>query len=111
MRRNPRQPEVSDESSVCVCALGDGALNPPKGKGLNIANRFSLRALEGIVVGLARHKKEIENMGGGDDFVRKRVSDFWSQPEILTMAAPGLRGTVRLQRSVAFGARWFAPDA
>lgn len=91
--------------------LGDNALNPPKDRRLNIANRFSLRALEGIVVGLARHKKEIQMKEDADSFVKERVSSFWSQPEILTMAAPGLRGTVRLQRSVAFGAKWFAPNA
>jgi hypothetical protein len=91
--------------------FGDDALNPPKDKGLNIANRFSLRALEGIVVGLARHKMEIEKLHNSDEFVRDRVIAFWEQPEIHTMAAPGLRGTVRLQRSVAFGARWFAPNA
>jgi hypothetical protein len=91
--------------------FGNDALNPPKGKNLNIANRFSLRALEGIVVGLARHKNEIEKLPNPDDFVKERVGSFWAQPEILTMAAPGLRGTVRLQRSVAFGARWFAPNA
>jgi hypothetical protein len=84
-------------------------LNPPKDKKLNIANRFSLRALEGIVVGLARHKSEIEQLANADEFVMARVSTFWDQPEIYTMAAPGLRGTVRLQRSVAFGARWFNP--
>jgi Protein of unknown function DUF262 len=91
--------------------LGDNALNPPKSESLNIANRFSLRALEGIVVGLARHKKEIENLPNSDEFVRARVGAFWEQPEILTMAAPGLRGTVRLQRSVAFGTKWFTPNA
>jgi hypothetical protein len=91
--------------------FGDNALNPPKDKRLNVANRFSLRALEGIVVGLARHKREIQMKDDPDGFVRERVSSFWSQPEILTMAAPGLRGTVRLQRSVAFGAKWFAPNA
>jgi hypothetical protein len=91
--------------------FGDNALNPPKDRVPNIANRFSLRALEGIVVGLARHKKEIERLENADEFIRARVGAFWEQPEILTMAAPGLRGTVRLQRSVAFGARWFAPNA
>lgn len=89
--------------------FGDNALNPPKGKNLNVANRFSLRALEGIVVGLTRNKAEIEKMPNSDKFVIERVGSFWGQPEILTMAAPGLRGTVRLQRSVAFGARWFTP--
>ncbi|HLH10998.1 MAG TPA: DUF262 domain-containing protein [Methylovirgula sp.] len=91
--------------------LGDGALTPPEENSLGIARRFSLRALEGIVVGLARNKKDIEKLHDMDSFIRERVASFWSQPEIPLMAAPGLRGTVRLQRSVSFGARWFAPDA
>ena len=68
--------------------LGDNALNPPKDESLNVANRFSLRALEGIVVGLARHKTDIQMKEDADSFVRERVRSFWSQPEILTMAAP-----------------------
>lgn len=91
--------------------LGDKALNPPANKPAGVANRFSLRALEGIVVGLARHRAAIEAAGDVDNFVKSKVNDFWNQPEIQLMAAPGLRGTVRLQRSVAFGAKWFDPDA
>ncbi|MER8531213.1 DUF262 domain-containing protein [Mesorhizobium sp. M1005] len=91
--------------------LGDDALIPPKGKPAGIANRFSLRALEGIVVGLARNRAAIIDAGQVEAFVTAKVEEFWKQPDIQTMASPGLRGTVRLQRTVAFGSQWFNPNA
>jgi hypothetical protein len=94
--------------SILLRSIGEGALIPPAG--LGIARRFSLRALEGIVVGLARNKGRIEGRPDTVEFVRQRVAGFWNRPEIQGMAAPGLRGTVRIQRSVNFGARWFNPD-
>lgn len=89
--------------------LGDKALNPPANTIPGIANRFSLRALEGIVVGISRNRGSIENLPNVDEYIRQRVVAFWNEPEVLSMATPGLRGTVRLQRTVAFGDRWFRP--
>ncbi len=91
--------------------FGRKALIPPEDRPPGIAPRFSLRALEGICVGLARHKDAILATEDPDGFVRAKVGDFWHQPEVADMSAPGLRGTVRLQRSVAFGSRWFDPNA
>jgi hypothetical protein len=91
--------------------FGDRALIPPEDRPAGIAPRFSLRALEGICVGLARHKDAILATEAPDEFVRAKVDAFWHQPEVAEMSSPGLRGTVRLQRSVAFGSRWFNPDA
>jgi hypothetical protein len=91
--------------------FGDRALIPPEDRPAGIAPRFSLRALEGICVGLARHKDAILATEDPDGFVRAKVDGFWHQPEVADMSSPGLRGTVRLQRSVAFGSRWFNPDA
>ena len=91
--------------------FGDRALIPPQDGPQGIAPRFSLRALEGIAVGLARNRNEILAVDDTDDFIRKKVAEFWNQPEVAEMSAPGLRGSVRLQRSVAFGSRWFNPNA
>lgn len=91
--------------------LGDKALNPPADRPRSIANRFSLRALEGIVAGLARHKRDIEVKEDMDNFIKDKVKGFWEAPEVASMAAQGLRGTIRIQRSVAFGSRWFDPNA
>lgn len=91
--------------------LGDRALIPPEDRPNDIAQRFSLRALEGIVVGIARNRNSIIALGDPNGFIRDKVADFWRRPEVADMSAPGLRGSVRLQRSVTFGSRWFRPDA
>lgn len=91
--------------------FGREALIPPEDKPAGIARQFSLRALEGIAVGLARNKQSILNLKNSDKFIKEKVGKFWGQPEVADMSAPGLRGTVRLQRSVAFGDRWFNPNA
>jgi len=89
----------------------DKALIPPEERPQGIAARFSLRALEAIAVGLARNKDAILGNENPDDLVRERVSEFWKQPGVREMSAPGLSGTVRLQRTVPFGSKWFNPNA
>jgi len=91
-------------------ALEADALIPPEERLEGIAPRFSLRALEGIVVGIARNRAAIENLQESDEFIRRRVASFWQQPAVAEMSAAGLRGTVRIQRSVPFGAEWFNPN-
>lgn len=92
-------------------ALGANALIPPEDRADGIAARFSLRALEGIAVGIARNRTAIQSLVNPEDFIRQKVTEFWRQPEVAELSASGLRGTVRIQRSVPFGAAWFAPDA
>ena len=89
--------------------LGSGALIPPNERAQGIAARFSLRALEGIVVGIARNRSAISSLPNPDSFIANRIADFWQQQEVAGMSAAGLRGTDRLQRSVPFGERWFTP--
>jgi hypothetical protein len=91
--------------------LGENAWIPPEDRAEGIAARFSLRALEGIAVGVARNKEGISALDDTDAFVRTRVEDFWRQQEVVEMSATGLRGTVRLQRSIPFGEAWFNPNA
>ena len=91
--------------------FGDRALVPPEDRPEGIAPRFSLRALEGIAVGLARNRVPILARGDSDGFIRARVAGFWNQPQVRDMSAAGLRGSVRLQRSVPFGSQWFNPNA
>lgn len=91
--------------------LGDRALIPPLSAPEEIANRFSLRALEAIAVGVARNRTAIMALPNQDDFIRERTDAFWNQEEVLQMSASGLRGTTRLLRTVPFGQTWFAPDA
>ncbi|WP_284943604.1 DUF262 domain-containing protein [Acidisoma cladoniae] len=91
--------------------LGADALIPPEERAAGIAARFSLRALEGIVVGLARNKDSILALPSPETFIREKIGEFWKQPEVSWMSTPGLRGTVRLQRTLPFGAKWFNPNA
>lgn len=92
-------------------ALDSEALIPPDERQEGIAPRFSLRALEGIVVGIGRNRAAIESLPDPDGFIGQRIATFWQQPQVSEMSAAGLRGTVRIQRSVPFGAQWFNPNA
>lgn len=92
-------------------ALEADALIPPEDRASGISARFSLRALEGIVVGIARNRAAIQALPNAADYIRDRVAAFWQQQEVADMSAAGLRGTVRIQRSVPFGAAWFNPNA
>jgi len=91
--------------------IGDRALFPPTDTVKTVAPRFSLRALEAIAVGLARNKNAITALKNADEYVHDRITAFWLQPTIPDMSASGLRGTVRIQRTVPFGAQWFNPNA
>ncbi len=91
--------------------VGENALIPPEDRLEGIAQRFSLRALEGIGVGLSRNKSAILDLGDPDRFVTEKVGGFWQQPDVAEMSASGLRGSVRLQRTVTFGSQWFNPNA
>jgi hypothetical protein len=106
---------VLDNAAWVVALLyrlyGEQALIPPAERMEGIAARFSLRALEGIAVGLARNKDPILAKKNPDSFIRKRVAEFWRQQAVADMSTPGLRGTIRIQRSVPFGATWFNPNA
>lgn len=89
---------------------GDRALKPPADAGEGIAGRFSLRALEAIAVGIARNQAAIQATGDPDGYIRRRITEFWQAPEVPEMSASGLRGTVRLQRTIPFGHAWFNPN-
>lgn len=95
--------------STLFDALGKDALIPPEERAEGISARFSLRALEGIVVGIARNREAVEAMPNMKDFISQRVSSFWQQADVQGMGVSGLRGTVRLQRSIPFGSDWFNP--
>lgn len=88
---------------------GDVALLPPANAPAGVANRFSMRALECIAVGLARNKTAILKTPDPDEFIRSHIDTFWQQDDVLGMSASGLRGTTRLQKTVPFGNAWFRP--
>lgn len=77
----------------------------------NHIGKVGLVGLEGIAVGVAKNLEAILALGGDacKDFVRDRIQGFWSQPETANLTSPGLRGTIRIQRTVPFGEAWFRP--
>lgn len=89
---------------------GEEALLPKEQTREGLANRFSLRALEAIVVGIARNRRELEALSSTDNFIKEKLLSFWQQSEIDGMSASGLRGTTRIQKTVPFGTEWFNPN-
>jgi len=73
--------------------------------------KVGLVGLEGIAVGVAKNLHAILALGpvASRDFVRERMENFWAQPATATFTSLGLRGTVRIQRTVPFGEAWFRP--
>ena len=71
--------------------------------------KVGLVGLEGIAVGVAQNLAAILTLPAPIDFVRDRIRSFWDQPQTANLTSPGLRGTIRIQRTVPFGAEWFRP--
>jgi hypothetical protein len=70
--------------------------------------RVGLAAFEGIAVGIAKNIKKIEAKSNPTRYVRDRIDQFWRAPNIENFFTAGLRGTVRIQRTVSFGEKWFS---
>jgi hypothetical protein len=73
------------------------------------SGRVGLVALEGIAVGIASNINRIEKIKDAAKYIRDKIEKFWSQPEAAKFTSPGLRGTIRIQRTVPFGKEWFKP--
>lgn len=79
--------------------------------GISYVGRVGLVGLEAIAVGVAKNLDAILARGEEDakSFIRSKIENFWQQPDIGAFTSPGLRGTVRIQRTVPFGEAWFKP--
>lgn len=73
--------------------------------------KVGLVGLEGIAVGVAKNLDAIFALGPEEAraFVKDRMERFWLQPQSANFTSPGLRGTIRIQRTVPFGETWFHP--
>jgi len=73
--------------------------------------KVGLVGLEGIAVGVAKNLDAILALGANEakEFVKQRIESFWNQPQTAGFTSPGLRGTIRIQRTVPFGEVWFRP--
>lgn len=72
------------------------------------SGRVLLAAYECIAVGVAKNIDHIQVKQDPVQFLRQRIADFWQQPGIDQFFVAGLRGTVRIQRTIPFGTAWFA---
>jgi hypothetical protein len=70
--------------------------------------RVLLAAYECVAVGIAKNIALIKAKRNPVQFVQQRISEFWRNPAIENFFVPGLRGTARIQRTIPFGASWFA---
>ena len=122
--------EYIDDSMIELAKLGNtvgattlmnrtfGILNDVAGRDAlrrfengNHVGRVGLVGLEGIAVGIAKNLDAILALGDAESkaFVRNRIEGFWQDPATQSFTSPGLRGTVRIQRTVPFGEQWFQP--
>jgi hypothetical protein len=72
------------------------------------SGRVGLAAFEAIAIGVARNIAHIEAKPDPIGYVRQRIADFWQAPNVGQFFTAGLRGTIRIQRTVPFGTQWFA---
>ncbi|MDZ7662473.1 DUF262 domain-containing protein [Thiohalophilus sp.] len=107
---NPVIDKVFWAINILYKVNGQDALIPHDEAYEGIAKRFSLRALEGILVGVARNKEDIENLEDPDSYIKEKIGQFWRQQEVVNLSESGLRGTTRIQRTIPFGEVWFKPD-
>jgi hypothetical protein len=70
--------------------------------------RVLLAAYECIAIGIARNLTTIRARPDSLKYVKERIQQFWQSPEIGGFFLPGLRGTVRIQRTIPFGVKWFS---
>lgn len=70
--------------------------------------RVLLAAFETIAVGVASNIDGIMARNDPEGYVRSRIEEFWQSPDIDNFFTPGLRGTVRIQRTIPFGRDWFS---
>lgn len=70
--------------------------------------RVGLAAFEGIAVGIAKNIESIQGKANPVEYVRQRIREFWQAPDVQNFFVAGLRGTIRIQRTIPFGEAWFA---
>ncbi|MBE7635940.1 DUF262 domain-containing protein [Sneathiella sp. P13V-1] len=100
---------ITETIEILHACFGDRALFPFAGDKKGKGQRFSLRSLEAIFVGVCKNIVNIKALDDPENFLRNRVETFWDNEEVQQMSVGGLRGTQRLQRTVPFGTNWFDP--
>ncbi|MCG7946694.1 MAG: DUF262 domain-containing protein [Candidatus Thiodiazotropha taylori] len=70
--------------------------------------RVGLAAFECIAVGIAKNITNIQSKPNPVEHIKQRVQEFWDNPVTDNFFSAGLRGTVRIQRTIPFGEDWFS---
>lgn len=70
--------------------------------------RVGLAAFECIAVGIARNIANVQAKPNPAAYIQQRIAEFWNAPGVQNFFAAGLRGTIRIQRTIPFGTGWFA---
>jgi hypothetical protein len=70
--------------------------------------RVGLAAFESIAVGISKNIAGIRAKSDPIGYVRNRTNEFWQSPDVAGFFVAGLRGTIRIQRTIPFGTAWFA---
>lgn len=70
--------------------------------------RVGLAAFEGIAIGVAKNIASIHGKPDPVGYVRQRINEFWQSEAVEGFFVAGLRGTIRIQRTLPFGEAWFA---
>ncbi|ASJ76209.1 DUF262 domain-containing protein [Granulosicoccus antarcticus] len=71
--------------------------------------RVGLVGFEVIAVGVAKNLSNIKNLKNSTEFIEGKINDLWMDERTDSFTSPGLRGTVRISRTIPFGADWFTP--
>ncbi len=87
-------------------AYGNNALRRLEGG--ESSGRVGLVAFECIAVGIAKNLKKIEKKDSPVEYVKERIAKFWKTSGTRNFFAAGLRGTIRIQRTIPFGTAWFS---
>ena len=72
------------------------------------SGRVGLVAFECIAIGIAKNLKKIEKKGNPVEYIKERIVKFWETSATRNFFTAGLRGTIRIQRTIPFGAKWFS---
>jgi hypothetical protein len=87
-------------------AYGDSALR--RFQNGVATGRVGLAAFEAIAIGVARNIAIIQGRPNPVEHVRQRIQAFWQAPDVQDFFVGGLRGTIRIQRTIPFGTHWFS---
>jgi hypothetical protein len=92
-------------------AFGGDALRQYETSEKRFRGRVGLTALEIVAVGVSFNLPDIQRLNDPSGYVTGLILELWDLQEVKTFSRPGLRGTQRIQKTIPFGRRWFAPGA